>query len=139
MGKQLLNFQDSYYTVEFTFGTISFLLSCLSILLLYLTRRRSGFTYFNVLVLHQFVAQLTFDWCNVMTFFCFLKGFGNVDDDYYYDDQDDYLDEYRENWYLFICLFVYLFIHLLFHLLSGLLHLRFFINLGDFKQLSSRQ
>ena len=105
MGKQLLNFQDSYYTVEFTFGSISFLLSFLSILLLYLTRRKSGFTYFNGLVVHQFIAQLTFDWCNVMTFFCFLKGFGNVDDDYYYDYYDDYLDKYREDWFVAVSFF----------------------------------
>ena len=106
MGKQYLNFQDSYYTVEFTFGTISFLLSALSVLLLYLTRRRSGFTYFNGLVLHQFIAQMCFDWCNVMAFFVFLKGFGpNVDDDYYYDYYDDHLDKYREDWFVGVSFF----------------------------------
>lgn len=55
--------------------------------------------------MHQFIAQLTFDWCNVMTFFCFLKGFGNVDDDYYYDYYDDHLDKYREDWFVAVSFF----------------------------------
>ena len=97
-----LDYSDSLVVIGFAIGTISFLLSVLSVVLLYLTRRKRGFTTFNYLILHQFFAQICFDMSNVMLLFNFIKGFGpaHEDDDIYYTyyNDDDKVSPYVVGW-----------------------------------------